>query len=105
MTVMDLLYETLVIRPAFGDLVRRVCAPGADIDAVPLSEVRDGLDELGLDRFGALLLANRAVDTYQEGIDLAAEIRAEWLHRDRRPRAMTQVIPDPRKRRHDGRPR
>lgn len=104
MTVMDLLYETLVIRPAFGDLVGRVCAPGADVDAVPLAEVRDGLDRFGLDRFGALLLANRAVDTYEEGVELAAEIRAEWLHRDRRPRAMTEVIRT-RKRRRDGRPR
>jgi len=95
----DLFHETLVIRPAFGDLVGRVCEPGTDADLVPLEDVRAGLDEWGLDRFGALLLANRVVDTYEDGFALAVEIRAEWLARDRRPMTMYQVLePEERRR-------
>ena len=57
----ELFRETLLIRLAFADLVGRVCLAGTRPDDVPLAEVRDALDEFGLDRFGALLLANRLV--------------------------------------------
>lgn len=90
-------HEALVVRLAFEDLVGRVCLQGTDPDTVPLAEVRDGLDELGLDRFAGLLLANRIVDTIEEGLELAMEVRAEWLHRDRRPRTLMEALtPDER---------
>jgi hypothetical protein len=88
----DLFREALVLRPAFGDLVGRVCRPGTDPDAVPLEEVLAGLDEWGDYRFAALLLANRAVDSLEDGVALAAEIRGDWLEQGRRPATMIQAI-------------
>jgi len=88
----DLMRETLLIRMAYGDLVGRVCVQGADANSVPLDEVLAGLDAWGLDRYGALLLANRLVDTFEEGLDLAIEVRADWLAKGRRPRTMRQVL-------------
>lgn len=87
----DVFHEAVTLRMAFGDLVHHVCRRPADVDAVPLDEVLAGLDDFGIERFAAMLLAYKHVDSMEAGRVLAFEVE-RWVQEGRRPRGLPELL-------------
>jgi hypothetical protein len=93
MSIDELLHETVVLRTAFADIAHHVCSPRpVDVDTVPLTEVRNGLEGMGIDRVAALLFAYRHTDGMVEAYKLAEEVRG-WVIAGKRPRSVQDVLP------------
>lgn len=86
----DAIYEGLVLRPFFDEVVARVCTRRSEPGTVELGRVLAGMSTMGAERLAALAFVCHHADSVEEGGGVVGELVA-YLEKGRRPRTLREM--------------